>query len=119
MGGECLLGGGRGGQCVLGTSEDAEEAVLLRAQLVPGVLRPHTAQQLLHLGQQLGVALSALLLEQAGGALDVGEEEGDGAVWEIHGDRRMPIVGGERVVAVIARARLLGRGGSQPGSGRG
>src|SRR5215472_3597970 len=84
----------------------------MRAQLVAAVGCPDRAQQRQHLGQHLGVAL-AEVLEQAGGAFDVSEDERDGAVWQgtIGGDMT-----NEAGSSVSRRCSRQG-GGRRPPSG--
>ena len=59
-----------------------EERVALRVDLLSAVLGEGRAQDAPVLGQHLAVAV-AQLLEQAGRALDVREEEGDGPAREL------------------------------------
>ena len=61
------------------TPESDEERVTLRIDLLAPMRRKRLAEHTLLIGQQLAVSGAAELLEQAGGALDVREQEGDGA----------------------------------------
>jgi hypothetical protein len=77
--GLCLLRRGDRGGC---RREGDEEGVALRIHLDAPVPLAGRAQDAAVLGQQVGVAL-AVLLQQPRRALDVGEEEGDGAGGEL------------------------------------
>ena len=69
--------GRRGGlDSVRGSREGDEERVALGVDLHPAVRRPDSPQQRAVLGEQVAVGV-AEAVEQAGRALDVGEEEGD------------------------------------------
>jgi hypothetical protein len=68
----------RGCHGVLGASKRDEEGVALRVDLAPVVGGERLAQDPLVLLERLAVPL-AELLQQPSRALDVGEEEGDGA----------------------------------------
>jgi hypothetical protein len=68
-----LGGGGHGGGR---EGEGDEEGVALGINLHSAKRGPRLAQQRLMLAAQLGVALPAHLLQEAGAALDIGEEEG-------------------------------------------
>src|SRR5258708_5264104 len=80
---------GGGGQGIGGTREDHEEAVALGDHLDPSVVGPRCPQQALVVGEHVGVA-RAQALEQAGGAPDVGEEEGDGPRGQLGHGRASP-----------------------------
>jgi hypothetical protein len=71
----CVGCGGRG---VAGAGEDVEEGVALSVDLLAAVAGERLAHEPLVLGEHGGVAL-AQLLDESGGAVDVGEEKRDGA----------------------------------------
>ena len=63
--------------------EGDEEGVSLRVDLDPAVRCERLAQNAAMLGERLRVVLRAQLVQQPRRALDVGEEEGDGAGGEV------------------------------------
>jgi hypothetical protein len=73
------LTGDRSQKGIFRTSEGDEERVALRVDLVATVLGKGFPQDPLVICERLAVALSSTLLDQLCRALDVGEEEGDGA----------------------------------------
>ena len=75
---KCLLRGGGGGDCVRGSGERDEEGVALRVDFDATLLLDRLTDDPVVLGQDLGVPFPQLV-EQPRGALDVGEEEGDGS----------------------------------------
>jgi hypothetical protein len=79
MGGKCplCLGGGR--YRLARSSEGDEEAIALGVHLAPAMRRTGCPQQPVVGVAQCGIAGRAQLLEQVGGTLEVGEQEGDGA----------------------------------------
>jgi hypothetical protein len=73
------------GSCLHGSAgarEDVEEGVTLRVDLFAAVPRKRLPQDPPMLGQHVAVAI-AELFEQPRGALDVREQEGDGAAVEL------------------------------------
>ena len=76
--GQRSLCGDRGGNRVPGTLEAVEERVALGVDLLASPRTERVADQAAVLGERIGVSV-AELLEQLGRALDVGEDEGDGA----------------------------------------
>ncbi len=76
--GESLLSTPSGVERLLGGWEGDEEGVTLRVHLHATMVGEGLPQQPPVLGQSLGVALGPQFVQQPGGALDVGEEEGDG-----------------------------------------
>src|SRR6516225_797774 len=85
MGSQRLLCLGRGCQGIGGGREGDEAAVSGRVDLAATVGGNSGAEQPLVFGARLSVACGAELLEQAGRALDVCEEEGDCAAEERRG----------------------------------
>jgi hypothetical protein len=85
------------------TPEGHEERVTLSVDLLASMRGERLPNQPLLLGQQLAVAGAFELLEQAGGTLDVGEQEGDSAAQTL---RRTPPCGKDssRSAAVLNRA---------------
>src|SRR5579884_1728945 len=77
MAGEGALHVGRAGERVARRGEGDEEGVALGIHLAPVVARDGAAQQLAMVRQHAGIVRPESL-EQAGGALYIGEEEGDG-----------------------------------------
>jgi hypothetical protein len=73
------LAGDGGGNRILGTAERDEERVPLRVDLVAVVLGESLTEDSTMVVEGVPVDLSAQLFEQLCGALDVGEQEGDGA----------------------------------------
>src|SRR5437764_8488326 len=73
---ECALRVGSSAHRVLRTSERDEERVALRVDLVPVVPYKRIAQQEAVILERRGVAAPELV-QQLGGSLDVGEQEGD------------------------------------------
>ena len=66
-------------------AEDHEERVSLRVDLGPAVLRERLAEECPMRGEQVGIG-GTVLVEEIGGALDVREEQGEGAGREVaHG----------------------------------
>ena len=78
MGPEGALGGERGRERLRRLRKDAEERIALGAELVAACGPERVAEQGAVVGVQRGIAV-AELQEQPGRALDVGEEQGDGA----------------------------------------
>jgi hypothetical protein len=78
MSGERPLRGGGGCDDVARRPEGDEERVPLGAHLPPSGLLERRAEETVMIREDVAVA-PAQLLEQAGGALDVGEEKADGA----------------------------------------
>jgi hypothetical protein len=79
MSGQRTLDLDRRGEGVAGAAEGDEERVALRVDLLAPVRGEDLPQQPLLVGQQFAVPSPAELLEQPGRALDVREQEGDGA----------------------------------------
>ena len=79
MGGERALDGDSRRDGVGGAAEGDEEGVALCVDLLTPMPGERFAQQPLLVGEQFAVAGAAKLFQQAGGALDVREQEGDGA----------------------------------------
>src|SRR2546423_13074309 len=79
---EGALAGLRGGEGVLRARERDEEGVSLRVDLDAAVTLEGLPQHAAVLGEDVRVSI-AQLLQQAWRALDVGEEEGDGAAREL------------------------------------
>ena len=80
MSGECTLNCYRSRDSIYSTHKCHEESVPLRVNFVSIPLLASKTQHLAVLHQHTGVAV-AQLLEQARGALDIGEEQRDRSGW--------------------------------------
>src|SRR5215471_19119917 len=80
---EGALGVDGGGHRVARPREREEERVALRVDLRPAARAEHLADEATVVAGHAPVALVAELLQEAGRALDVGEDERDGAVGEL------------------------------------
>ena len=78
-----LREGRRGGERSRRGREREEEGVTLRVDLDPALRGTGLADDAAVLGERIGVALGAERVQQPRRALDVGEEEGDGAGREV------------------------------------
>src|SRR5581483_6581250 len=103
-----------------GGREGDAEGISLGIHLDATVPREGLAQQAAVLGERLGVGLGAEVVQQLGGALDVGEQEGHRSRGQIapharrmpHGRtpfQRAPRGGRRRRVRVVSRSRQRGR----------
>ncbi len=79
---ERLLPLARGGQSLRGPREGDEEGIALGVDLDPPVAHERLAQHAAVVGEEVGVG-GAELVQETSRALDVGEEERDGAGREI------------------------------------
>src|SRR5262249_56173075 len=79
--GGCGLGREGAGSGVWGRGEGEEERVALRVDLLPARRAERLAQDAALAAEHLGVPV-AELLQEGGRALDVREQEGDGAAWK-------------------------------------
>ncbi len=79
---KCALAGYSGHNSVACTGKDEEEGVALSIDFPPAVPRECAPQQATMFGEHIAVLLAKLALE-AGGALDVREQEGDGPAREL------------------------------------
>ena len=84
----------RGGDRGRSVGEGDEERVALCVDLDATVADERVAKHATVLGQHLGVALGSELVQQLGRALDVGEEERDGARRELAHALMMSTAGG-------------------------
>jgi hypothetical protein len=82
-GGKCFGHLSRRGECARRGGEGEKEGIALRVHLDTVVAGARLSYQAAMLGQCLRVTLGAELLEQPRRALNVGEEEGDGARREV------------------------------------
>ena len=93
---------GRSGQRVAGPRERHEEGIALRVDLDATVPLEGVADDAPVLGKRVRVGV-AEVVEQAGGPLDVGEEEGDGAAGELSHPAIIPPSGGGRKCVVLVQ----------------
>ena len=90
------------GYCSRRGSEGEEERVALRVDLDPAFGRARLAHDGAVLGESVGVRVRAELVQELRRALDVGEEEGDGAGREVGSHAR--------VIIRLSRARVQAPG---------
>jgi hypothetical protein len=88
-----FLGRERGSRRTLGGRKGDEERISLRVDLDAAMRSEGLAQKPAMLGERVAVRLAAERMEQACGALDVSEEEGDGAGRQVaaHGPKAIPV----------------------------
>src|SRR5437870_13344199 len=88
-------------------AESDEEGVALRVDLLATMRGEHLPEQSLLVGQQLAVGLAAQPLEQPRRALDVREQEGDGAAQTLR--REPPCAQGSLPAGFVSNSSALDR----------